>query len=44
MKLSNMYFFTKREDAKDEESASANLLVRAGMIKKFLVVFIVFCH
>lgn len=34
MKLSNTYFFTKREDLKDEESISANLLVRAGMIKK----------
>ena len=34
MKLKNSYFFTKREDAKDEESVSANLLVRAGMIKK----------
>ena len=34
MRLSNMYFFTKRENAKDEESVSANLLVRAGMIKK----------
>lgn len=34
MKLKNSYFFTKREEAKDEESISANLLVRAGMIKK----------
>jgi len=34
MKLSNSYFFTKKEDAKDEESTSAKLLVRAGMIKK----------
>ena len=34
MKLKNSYFFTKREDSKDEESISANLLVRAGMIKK----------
>ena len=34
MKLKNSYFFTKREDSKDEESVSANLLVRAGMIKK----------
>ena len=34
MKLSNSYFFTKKENAKDEESISANLLVRAGMIKK----------
>ena len=34
MKLSNSYFFTKKENAKDEESIRANLLVRAGMIKK----------
>lgn len=34
MKLSNSYFFTLKENVKDEESASANLLVRAGMIKK----------
>jgi len=34
MKLSNSYFFTMKEDAKNEESNSANLLVRAGMIKK----------
>ncbi len=34
MKLSNSYFFTLREDAKDEESKSGNLLVRSGMIKK----------
>ena len=34
MKLSNSYFFTLREDAKDEESRSGNLLVRSGMIKK----------
>ena len=34
MKLNNSYFFTKKESAKDEESISANLLVRAGMIKK----------
>ena len=34
MKLKNSYFFTKRENVKDEESVSANLLVRAGMIKK----------
>lgn len=34
MRLSNSYFFTLRENVKDEESASANLLVRAGMIKK----------
>lgn len=34
MKLSNSYFYTLREDAKDEESISGNLLVRSGMIKK----------
>ena len=34
MKLSNNYFFTIREDVKDEESKSGNLLVRSGMIKK----------
>lgn len=34
MKLSNSFFYTLREDAKDEDSRSGNLLVRAGMIKK----------
>ena len=34
MKISKSYFFTLREDAKDEESKSGNLLVRSGMIKK----------
>ena len=34
MRLKNSYFFTKREDVKDEECISANLLIRAGMIKK----------
>ncbi|MBS4883147.1 MAG: proline--tRNA ligase [Amedibacillus dolichus] len=34
MKLSNSYFYTMRENAKDEDSVSGNLLVRAGMIKK----------
>lgn len=34
MKLSRSYFFTLRENAKDEDSVSSNLLVRAGMIKK----------
>lgn len=34
MKLSNSFFYTLREDAKDEDSNSGNLLVRAGMIKK----------
>lgn len=34
MKLKNSYFYTLRENAKDEESTSGNLLVRAGMIKK----------
>lgn len=34
MKLKNSYFYTLREDVKDEESTSGNLLVRSGMIKK----------
>ncbi len=34
MKLSNSFFYTLRENAKDEDSISSNLLVRAGMIKK----------
>lgn len=34
MKLSQQYFYTLREDSKEEESKSGNLLVRAGMIKK----------
>ena len=34
MKLKNNYFFTVREDIKDEEAKSGNLLVRSGMIKK----------
>lgn len=34
MKLSQSYFYTLRENAKDEESTSGNLLVRSGMIKK----------
>lgn len=34
MRLKNSFFYTMREDAKDEDSISGNLLVRAGMIKK----------
>ena len=34
MRLNNSFFYTIREDAKDEESVSGNLLVRSGMIKK----------
>ena len=34
MRLKNSYFFTLREDAKDEDSVSSNLLVRGGFIKK----------
>lgn len=34
MKLKDSYFYTLREDAKDEDSKSGNLLVRSGMIKK----------
>ncbi len=34
MKLNNSYFYTLREDPKDEESTSGILLSRAGYIKK----------
>ena len=34
MKLKGNYFLTLKENVKDEESISANLLVRSGMIKK----------
>ncbi len=34
MRLSKEFFYTLREDAKDEDSVSGNLLVKAGYIKK----------
>ena len=34
MKLNESFFYTLREDVKDEESISGKLLVRSGMIKK----------
>ena len=34
MKLSESFFYTLREDVKDEESVSGNLLVKNGMFKK----------
>ena len=34
MKLKTNFFYTLRENAKDEDSISGNLLVRSGMIKK----------
>ena len=34
MKLKNSYFYTLRENVKDEDSISGNLLVRSGMVKK----------
>lgn len=34
MRLSNNFFYTLRENVKDEDSISSNLLVRSGMIKK----------
>ena len=34
MRLKNSYFYTLRENVKDEESRSSNMLVRAGYIKK----------
>ena len=34
MRLSKSYFYTIREDLKDEDSVSSNLLTRAGFIKR----------
>ena len=34
MKLKESYFFTIRENSKDEETISGNLLIRSGMVKK----------
>lgn len=34
MRLKDAYFYTLREDARDEDSISGNLLVKAGFIKK----------
>ena len=34
MRLSENFFYTFREDVKDEETISGNLLVKSGMIKK----------
>lgn len=34
MKLSQTFFYTLRENAKDEDSSSGNLLVRSGLVKK----------
>ena len=34
MKLNESFFYTLREDVKDEDSQSGNLLVKSGMIKK----------
>ena len=34
MRLKNSFFYTIRENIKDEDSISGNLLVRSGMIKK----------
>ena len=34
MRLKNSFFYTIRENIKDEESVSGNLLTRSGMIKK----------
>lgn len=34
MKLNESFFYTLREDQKDEESTSGNLLVKSGMFKK----------
>ena len=34
MRLNGSYLYTLREDARDEDSVSGNLLVKAGFIKK----------
>jgi prolyl-tRNA synthetase len=34
MKLRNSFFYTLRENSKDEDSVSGNLLVKAGFVKK----------
>ena len=34
MRLSRDFFYTLREDVRDEDSISGNLLVKSGMIKK----------
>ena len=34
MKLNNSFFYTLRENVKDEDSQSGNLLVKAGFVKK----------
>ncbi|MEG2322072.1 MAG: proline--tRNA ligase [Bacilli bacterium] len=34
MRLSEQFFYTIREDIKDEETVSGNLLVKSGMVKK----------
>ena len=34
MRLSEQFFYTLRENVKDEETVSGNLLVRSGMVKK----------
>ena len=34
MKLKSSFFYTLREDVRDEDSLSGNLLVKAGYIKK----------
>ena len=34
MHLKNSYFYTLRENVKDEDSVSSNMMARAGMIKK----------
>lgn len=44
MKLKNNFFYTIREDVRDEESTSGKLLVRSGMIKKIVMVFICIHH
>ena len=43
MRLKNSFFYTLRENAKDEESISGNLLIKSGMIKKLHLEYICLC-
>ena len=40
MKLKDKYFFTLREDQRDEDSDSGNLWLKLDILRKHLLVFI----
>jgi prolyl-tRNA synthetase len=44
MKLRNNYFYTLRENVRDEDSTSSELLVRSGMKKEFFWCLYVFTN